>query len=124
MTMDLINVYFVFTFLALGILFTIGALYYKGLWWLSIVAGLIWILLGVGSMTYAEVFYYQRTLAIVFIVMGIGVMFTPLWYKSKEQKSGAEVLEGADHFSEMDSEVEDLESEGRSYRGKKPKNKK
>ena len=94
--MDLINVYFVFIFLTLSILFTVGAFIFRGMWWIAVVGGLLWMLLGLGSIMYAEVFYFQRVLSVVFIVVGIAVMFSPIWYKKKEEKTGAEILEDDD----------------------------
>lgn len=115
------DLYFVAIVLQLAVGFSIAFFFLKGLWWLAVVAGLCWILLGLGSMTRTEIFYYQRTLAIVFIVIGIGMFFMPAWYKRREQKSGAEVLEESDggHYNEMDSDLDYLNSESNGYRGRK-----
>jgi uncharacterized membrane protein len=86
------------------------------MWWWSIIAGLVWVMFGFGSISMPEeVFVYQRTLAIVFIVVGIGVLFSPLWYKKKEDRTGAEKLE-EDDVGAYRKELQEFDDEIGAYR--------
>lgn len=117
--MDLLDIYTVFIFLGLGILVTIAAIIWRGMWWISVFGGLLWILFGfycMGATGTHLVFSFQRELAIVFIVIGLGVLFSPVWYKKKETKTGAETLE-EDDVTAYKRELKEYEDGINQYRG-------
>lgn len=120
--MPLTDVYFVFIFLFLALLFSIGCFTstFKGVWWLSIVASIFWFLIGIFSITRAPVFYYQRELTILWFGIGFVVMFAPVWYgrgKKEEQDfdnaSKKEITSSRKWWGEVDEKVKKSKSGGR-----------
>lgn len=81
--MPLENVYFVFIFLALALLFSFACFtsMFRGQWVVSIVASLFWMLFGAFSIVQDPVFYFQRELVILWFALGFVVLFSPVWYK-------------------------------------------
>jgi hypothetical protein len=81
-----------------AVMFFIGGMIWSSLWWLFVVSGLFFIMLGYNSVTSPEeVFYGQRMLSVVWFVIGaFGVLFMPMYFKKKNDKSAAEMLSEAD----------------------------
>jgi hypothetical protein len=104
-----------------AVLFFIGGMIWNSLWWLFVVSGLFFIMLGYNSMTSPEeVFYGQRMLSVIWFVIGaFGALFMPMYFRKKKDKSAADVLADADGYSEMNSDIDDLESEIQHCKGNK-----
>lgn len=82
--MPLENVYFVFIFLALALIFSFACFTekFRGQWPFALVASLCWMLLGAFSIVQAPVFYFQRELTLLWFSIGFVVLFSPVWFKT------------------------------------------
>ena len=87
-----------FVLMILALIFLGLAFAFRGMWWWSIISGLLWILFGISNISLVtQYFPFQRELAVVWIVIGIAIFWMPAWYKQKgQQKTLQEIAAEAD----------------------------
>lgn len=118
---DLITL-IVLTFGAL--IFTVLAFIYRSAFWFGLLSALFWMLFGFYSIDNdrSQIFYYQRELAVVWFIVGIGMLFSPLWFRRKQQSMGEEITE-LDNTDEFKKDIEETKADIQRYRslGVKPR---
>jgi len=82
------DITFLIVILSLAVIFTICVFIWKGIVWMSLISGLLWVVAGAFFMVRVQegvdIMMFQEYMGVLLIGIAIVMFFSPMWLKAKD----------------------------------------